>query len=431
MRIPLKPPPAEDQTVDFGPLVEGRWIHWDKMRHLRPPQGLDTEQWWRAVKLARLPLLREIPLRDRTGTPFRLAMPDPALEMAHRIDRDAAGAISIGEQVTNPAIRDTYIVRSLMEEAISSSQLEGAATTRPVAKDMIRSGRAPKTRGERMILNNFHAMEFVREIHSKPLLPETVAELHDILTKDTLDSPDQAGRFRRDDEDICVVDEADGSVLHRPPAAAELPDRMRLMCEFANDEIPSFYLHPVVRAVLLHFWLAYDHPFVDGNGRTARGLFYWSMLNHGYWLTEFIAISSVVKRAATKYYRAFLYSETDGNDATYFVLFHLRSVLEAIDELHRDLAKRAGEIKSVEGLLRHSAAFNHRQLALLSHALRNPDATYTIQSHRITHAVVYQTARTDLQHLAETGLLIARRIGKKFVYTPTPDIHTRIRRVRA
>ena len=59
-------------------------------------------------------------------------------------------------------------------------------------------------------------------------------------------------------------------------------------------EIAGGFIHPMIRSIILHFWLAYDHPFVDGNGRTARALFYWSMLRHGYWLFEFISISQII-----------------------------------------------------------------------------------------------------------------------------------------
>jgi len=96
---------------------------------------------------------------------------------------------------------------------------------------------------------------------------------------------------------------------------------------------------------------AYDHPFEDGNGRTARALFYWSMLRHGYRLTEFLSISSLLNRAPGRYGRAFLYTETDGLDAAYFVLNQLRIILRAIDELHAYLARKVREVRETERLL--------------------------------------------------------------------------------
>jgi Fic family protein len=291
---------------------------------------------------------------------------------------------------------------------------------------MIRSGRKPRDRSEQMILNNYCAMQNVREAAKGELTPDLVLRLHRIVTDGTLDDPDSAGRLRRDGEAVHVVDQYN-EVLHTPPPAGQLEGRLRAMCDFANGKTPSHFIHPVVRAIALHFWLAYDHPFVDGNGRTARALFYWSMLSQGYWLCEFIAISPFLKNAPARYGRAFLYSETDENDMTYFALYHLELIRRAIEELHRYLARKAGELRRTESILRQSAHFNHRQLALLSHALRHSDARYSMRSHMTSHAVVYQTARTDLFDLADRGLLLRRKIGRTYYFSVPSDLEERLR----
>lgn len=158
--------------------------------------------------------------------------------------------------------------------------------------------------------------------------------------------------------------------------------------EFANAGTSGDdYLHPAIRAILLHFWVGHDHPFEDGNGRTARALFYWSMLNQGYWLAEYLTISKILTKAPAKYARSFLYTEWDDNDLTYFVLYQLSVVGRAIDELHSYLARKMREVREVEHMLR-SVPLNHRQLALLGHALRYPDATYTFASHANSNDVV-------------------------------------------
>ena len=155
-----------------------------------------------------------------------------------------------------------------MEEAITSSQLEGAATTREVAKDLIRTGRKPRDNSEQMILNNFRTMQKIREWKDLPLTPELVFDIHRLVTDNTMEDPTAAGRLRREDEKRVVADDT-GEVYHDPPDARELPARLEAMCAFANGATPDNFIHPAVRAVLLHFWLAYDHPFVDGNKRIA------------------------------------------------------------------------------------------------------------------------------------------------------------------
>ena len=414
-----------------GGMVDGKYRHWDILRHLEPPAGLTVEQWWLGLKLARQASYQRLPLLAKDGEPFVHTLPDVALRMLHQIDRDASGSIRGSDQITSPQLRDTYLMSSLVEEAITSSQLEGASTTRDVAKEMIRRGRAPRDRSERMIFNNFRALQFIRQVRDEALTPSLVFELQRILTEGTLDEPDAAGRSRHDEEHIVVSDHLDGAVLHDPPAAADLPARMEAMCAFANaDDQTAPFIHPVVRSVLLHLWLAYDHPFVDGNGRTARALFYWSMARRGYWLAEFLSISRILTKAPGRYNRAFLYTETDDNDATYFILFQLRVIVRAIGELHEYLARKAAELEETAKLLRRSRAIrdrlNHRQLALLSHALKHPDREFTFESHRASHDVSYGTARNDLLELAKYGLLLERKSGRAFLYVAPPDLRKRL-----
>jgi Fic family protein len=314
-----------------------------------------------------------------------------------------------------------------MEEAIRSSQLEGATTSRQVAKELLRSGRPPRDRSERMILNNYRALQFMRSGMGDRLTPDTVIELQRVLTEGTLDDPGAVGRLQTpQDERVTVIDATDQAVLHRPPPAEQLPDRLRALCEFANESDDSErFIHPVQRAILLHFWLAYDHPFEDGNGRTARALFYWYMRTRGYWLVEYLSISRILREAPPQYARAFLLTETDEGDTTYFVLDQLEVIERAVEELHAYLRRKVREVRDVERSLKDSAAFNHRQLALLSDAVRRPDASYTLRSHAASHDVTHETARTDLSELTARGFLDRRRAGRMFVFSPAtglPDV---------
>lgn len=445
MRIPLVPPRLDElqgapgflerfrriyEAGAYRATSNGTYHHWDRLRHLDPPGDLTTEEWWMGMKLAREAIYRPTPILDREMAPFRYALVDPILELTSGVDRDASGRIEVSDEVTNPETRDRYLVSSLIEEAASSSILEGAATTVHRAKEMIRSGDEPRDHGERMILNNYIALRRIRELTDRLLTPQIVFELHRILTENTLKDPDAAGRLRRPGEPgdaVVVTDPRDGTTLHVPPDANELPDRLDRMCAFANHVPIDPYVHPVLRAILLHFWLAYDHPFVDGNGRTARTLFYWSMLRQGYWLTSFLSISSILRKAPAQYARSFLYSETDENDLTYFVLDQLDVLRRAIDSLHGYLARKTREIRAVERMLRPSAGLNHRQIALLGHAIRHPGMRYTNESHQSSHDIVYQTARTDLLDLADRELLVKRKVGRRFVYSPSSDLLDRLR----
>lgn len=439
MKSPKRPPPQMDFWKRFAsdpssadliakvqePTVRGKYVHWDKLRHLTPPEGLDHLTWWHGLKIHRIGG-RRIPLVDKSGDPFVFNLVDPLPECLHHVDSLARGVIQQPEPVTNPETRDSYLVRSLIEESITSSQLEGASTTRDVAKRMIREGRRPRDRSERMILNNYRTMQHILEIKNEEITPKLLFEIQRMVTDGTLEDTSGAGRFRRPDEEIVVGDEL-GEVFHVPPPAEELGRRLEAMCEFANGRSPAGFVHPMIRSMILHFWLAYDHPFVDGNGRTARALFYWSMLKNGYWLFEFVAISAIILKAPSRYGRAFLYTETDDNDLTYFLLYHSSVIRRAIDELHEYVANRSRQLSDAEKDLRGMTSLNHRQRDLISHALRHPGQTYTVEYHRSSHDVVYETARSDMMDLVDRKLMGKKKSGKAWVFTPVPDLAGRLR----
>jgi Fic family protein len=355
-------------------------------------------------------------------------MPDPVLALHHDVDRVAGGALTTREPIVNRETRDRYIQSSLIEEAITSSQLEGAATTREVAKEMIRSGRKPADTSERMILNNYRAIRLIGKLKDEPLTPAVVFELWRTIVDGTVEVRGGGELLRKPGDRIAVYDETDNTLLHDPPPAEQLPRRLQAMCDFANEAETGVFLHPALKAVILHFWLAHDHPFVDGNGRTARALFYWSMLSQGFWLFEFISISRILRTMPSRYGRSFLYSETDENDLTYFILSQLDVIRRAFGELRQYLDRKTQEVRETESLLRSSAILNHRQLALLGHAMRHPGMRYTIESHQRSHDVTYQTARTDLLDLAAKTLLTQGKAGRRFVFSAPADLAERLRK---
>jgi Fic family protein len=421
-------------TAPVSVVPHDRYLHWSKLRHLTPPEGLSNEQWWLRVKLARGDELRQLPLTDQDGQPFGYTLPDLVLRSLHHVDQRCSGEVAMDEVVTSEREAGRrYLVNSLMEEAIRSSQLEGATTSRVVAKEMLRSGRPPRDRSERMILNHYRALDFMREEMGETLSLESILELHRILTEGTLDEPASAGRLQQPGEPrVAVFDRDEGDPVHIPPPAEQLTERMELLCRFANGEDDGeAFVHPVVRAILLHFWLAYDHPFEDGNGRTARILFFWAMKSQGYWLAEYLPISRLIRNAPAQYGRAFREAETDGGDTTYFLIHQLRLIERAIADLHTYLKRKESERRDVEKLLHGAAELNGRQLALLTDAVRRPDAIYSFESHATSHRVSHETARSDLRALRDRGLLGSRRQGRRHLFEPAPDLPARLRDLSA
>lgn len=446
MRVPMPPPSLESIMSEYAEndrdeLIKlimraslertptDPYLPWDKLRFKTPPSGLTHQEWWFLTKIRRNSLQREIPLKDSEGRQFKFALTDTMLRAIEEVNRHLSGSIGIAEQVTNQAQRDRYLVNSLIEEAITSSQLEGASTSRKVAKEMIRSGRQPRSRDERMILNNYAAMLRVGDFRNSKITIDSIREIQRIATDGTLENQHAAGRFQQPDE-VRVGVYFGEELLFQPPPAHLLDERMENLCAFANEDLDSGqYLPPVIRAIIVHFMIGYEHPFEDGNGRTARALFYWMMLHQGYWLTEFISISRILRGAPSQYAQSYLHSEQDDNDLTYFILYQLDIIQRAISDLHSYLERKIQDLRE----FRRSTAslpeeFNHRQIALLQGALRDPNASYTVQSHGNSHGVVRQTARQDLIALENRGLLNRHAEGRKFFWRPDPQLADKLRK---
>ncbi len=454
MKIPLKPPTIEqfldkedalsqDQlglifSSDVGYCDEkGRYLHWEKVKYLEPPKGFSSELYWLAMKLARVKISKKLPFKDKHQKPFTYCIPDCVMRDILWISENATGAIEADPIISDEKTKQTYLINALIEEAINSSQLEGASTTRRVAKEMLRTGRAPTDQSEYMILNNHKAMKFIRNHKGDMLTPVIILKLHEMLVEETLSESDQgkAGAFRDLDDDIGVYSH-DDVLLHQPPKADELALRLQLVCDFANntEEDNSTFIPPILRAIMVHFMIGYDHPFVDGNGRTARALFYWIMANEGYWLMEYISISRVLNKSPSKYMYAYLHSETDENDMTYFIVHQLGVIREAIVDLHKHLIKKSKQLRDAEDLLENSSLkdeINYRQLGILKNAIENPGAEYTIRSHQTSHGITNQTARTDLLILSDKfGVLKKYRVGKTDVFVAPINVKEIISKIK-
>lgn len=405
-----------------------RYLSWGELRYKNPPKGITNAEWWIGLKIQRLNGRRATPLTDKKGVPFTFSYTNMMLDLAHRIDLKAGGALQSDRgDLLSAAERNKYLLTSIVEESIMSSMLEGAVVTRSEAKELLRTHRKPVNEHERMVMNNYLTMQKILAWRHEELTPDKILALHRCMTDGTLRNPAKVGVLRAEEDDVRVETAIEGELIHTPPPAAELPARLQRLCDFANEKESPFFLHPVVRAIILHFWLAYDHPFVDGNGRTARALFYWMMLREGFWAFEYISVSREIFSHSKRYYDAFLHTEEDDNDLNYFICDQLRTIEESITHLYEHLQHKVAEQQQFVNRIKDTAAVNHRQRALLVHILKHPEQGTNVSTYCNEHRVVRQTARTDLAQLVQMGLLRMQKVKREFVYYPVADLEQRLK----
>ncbi len=392
---------------------------WEQLRYRRAPETISTEEWWFGIKFHRLQAREDIPLPWHGGRMFSYSVNRLIMQQLRMVDELAYGDPASGDIFWKES---RHALSPTMEEAIMSSVMEGANVTRADARQMLRENRRPNGLDERMILNNYRTMMQVSRRKDEPLTPTAILELHRIMTEGTLKKPEKVGCLRAQEDDVRVENVITGDIIHLPPPADTLPQGLEELCDYANDS--GNCMHPILKAIILHFWLAYLHPFVDGNGRTARALFYWVALQNGYGLFEYVSISNEIqgKKHGRSYYTAFLDAEEDEGDLNYFITDQLFTILRAIKSLHHYIGRRRNEQQELMERAPIGLEYNLRQQQLLTSLLHDTAAGITVEAYMLQHKVARQTARNDLMDLVKDGLLSQKKTGKAFVFFAVENI---------
>ena len=191
---------------------------------------------------------------------------------------------------------------------------------------------------------------------------------------------------------------------------------MNSFCDFFNNNPKENFIHPIVKASILHFLIGYIHPFVDGNGRTARAIFYWYLLKNGYWLTEYLSISRVILKTKTQYEKAYIYTEIDEMDVSYFIHYQVKVLTQAFEDLKTYIAKKKKEENKLSKYLKHQN-INERQSQILYWIEEDGNRFFTVKEIETIFKITNQTARTDIEYLVQKEFL--KKIGinnKSFNY---------------
>lgn len=379
--------------------------YWDKVKYKPLPKGYTPEMLWTFVKASRLRGM--IPVWDKYG--INLCVTSQMQRICHDFDMKF-GSFWEADNDSQSSEKKYYLSSSLMEEAIYSSKMEGASTTRIVAKEMLRKKKTPQNKAQQMIVNNYTTIQYIVEHKDEPLTEKGLLYIHRLMTEKTLDNPEDAGRFRTNN-DVVVANMEDGDIVHTPPAFEEIPEFVTTLCDFFNNDNQGTFIHPIIKGIIIHFMVAYMHPFVDGNGRTARALFYWYMLKENYKLTEYMSISRVIAKSKTSYEKSFRYTENDGNDMGYFVAYNLRALEISFQQL-RDYIQRKQREKKAASAFMKAGNINQRQALVLQWLTEEPDIIYTVKDLQEQFSVSSMTARKDLSELVRQGYLEEIAINK-------------------
>ena len=396
---------------NFIKVNDLRYFYWDELKFKKNLPYNDPEKAWSLIKLHRRGNYKRLLFSKIT---FNYSLTESIQKNLHEFDLKLIGGLY--KQPITPYDKAEYLKNSVLEEAIASSQVEGAATTTKVAFEMLKSGRKPRNESEQMIFNNLRSIMLINEETNKNLSAELIIELHKTMTVNT-SAEYCAGSFR--DSPIFVQDYIDGEIAHTAPDAKDLDSYIQDLIDFTNSNQP--FIHPIIKASIIHFVFAYIHPFKDGNGRTARALFYWFLIKKGYSLIKNISISRSILDSRIQYDKAFLKTENDDNDLTYFINYSIKSLRVAFESLikYRDKKKNEHERQQLIAYKLIKKGMNDRQADLIGYLYSKDNAKVNITAYSKRHKVVRQTARRDLNELIKLKLIEESKMGRNVVFKIT------------
>ena len=364
----------------------------------RLPLSLPIAEFWPEMLRHRRGQAVDLPLRTAGGENFWYV---PTGKLLQAGDALARAVRYENADKLSPRVQE----EGMIDEAFYSSAIEGAYSTRAKARELIQSGKKPKTKDERIIVNNYEALRFVLAHLDSPVNEAVTLEIARILTEGTLEEGTKPG-WR--DGAVQVISGRQEVVYVAPNANQIRPMLEDLFSFLALDDV-----HPVVKACAAHIYFVTIHPLFDGNGRTARALAYMILLQAGFDFFRQIPISGLLSQERAKYYKAIRAAQdpANGNDFTYFMEYYAEMLLRSISGINA----RMNEKMRLERLRREAAALAaaDRLCAGMEWLYERDVESITTDKWKDKFRVSFETARKDLLWLSEHGCLSARTSGHK------------------
>lgn len=379
------------------------YLHWDKIKYkVFKDLPVSPEIAWAFIVNHRQQTYRDMsPIQDEKGMFYRYSL----------LQRWEKTLLFFDKMFLNRPRDHNHDSEPWMLEAISSAMIEGAHTTRDRAMKLLQFHKTPADFGERMILNNYKMAQILENLPLDfQISLETLFDWQIQLTSQNLPEKDQ-GRLRTDADQIVIAPKAQDGVTFVPPRESFLKDQLGPFIDFVNQDYDKhLHTHPLLQAICIHYWFAYLHPFIDGNGRTARSLFYWFLMKSGYPNITSLPLSPLILKSVQQYSKAFVYSEQDHQDLTYFIDFNIRLVEEALIQFKSSQSVlRTNDVSLDEKLNLRQNTIVHM---LKTNQLSDVNVSYMKQKFGVSKA----TAINDLKTLVSLDLLVSRRVGKNVLY---------------
>lgn len=366
----------------------------------RLPFGRSIDSFWEEELNYRKERAVKLPLHSWDGKEYFYVQTADFLAAADSITKMARYAFP------NPDFKEGFN-ENLVDEAYFSSAIEGAFSTREKAHALIGSGKEPVNKDERMILNNYHALQFVMENLDYGINEGAIIHIGELLTEGTEDASFTSG-YRNGP--VYILSPI-GEKIYTAPDAKYVRPMMDELLDYLNDRS----VHPIEKAVIAHVFFVTVHPFFDGNGRTARALTYSILLKAGYDFFRLVPISGILSQERSRYYKTLRACQDpeNGYDFTYFSNFYAGCLSRTI---HSVQARLCGMefYRNISGKL--DPEKDARILKGAYWMVSNDIKTISAEKWKNKFGISFETARKNLLTLEEIGFFKKRTEGHKVFF---------------
>ncbi|MBP8763130.1 MAG: Fic family protein [Acetoanaerobium sp.] len=393
--------------------TENNYLPLEKIRiaklykNLKEFKNIDINEFWKELSDFRKSIGKKLIFLDKEERNLFFNYTKESREYVNFIEDLGRDKI---EDIIPDDIKESALIDSLIDEAFSSSVIEGAYSTRKRAHDMIINNKQPKNKSEKMILNNFRALEYTMDNIEEELTHDIVYSIWEILTNETIEEEDICSGYRTGD--VEVRNKKD-ELVFEGPSSNEIQEMMESLIEYFNGIDNT---NPIVKACIIHYYFVYIHPFFDGNGRTARALMHMYLIRNGYDFLKYFSISKILVDNRSGYYESIRTCEIHESDVTYFIDFYTKLLIDTISEIRKNYLNQFSKKIIFESIEMKNVILNARQEKVLNYFLKRTKSNIDIKEYTKKYQVTTETARKDLQILVDFGFFKKIKSGKKYLY---------------
>jgi len=262
------------------------------------------------------------------------------------------------------ALRREAIIRS----AHSSTSIEGNRLSFEQVSDLAHGREVMATRKDKQeVLNYLSVLENIDKLTNGDNITEKILlDIHKMLTQGTLENPSDCGVYRN--HYVVVANRLTGEVIFKPPLNKEVPALVRALIEWLNSS-DAKELDPVIKAGIAHYEFVRIHPFVDGNGRTARVLATLILYLKGFDTKQFFCLDDYYDSDRQAYYRVLQSVDQKTLDLTNWLEYFIEGVNVSILAVKERIARLSSE--RLKRTKKGQIALTERQMRIVEFLTQN------------------------------------------------------------